>query len=332
MTNNHCTSFVFVGYGQIAKRHIRILGSKRNRLNISVVSNHASDADLKKAHGDNVFLVKPEQIFSDDSNTIIVITSPSSEHLNDVRRLKSNGLGAILVEKPIAKNSKQGSEILQILRSTGVPAFVLYNLRFSVGLETIKSLLDTEKYGSPLYVKAVVGQDLAQWRQQTSEIINTISARKETGGGVLRELSHELDYLSVIFDDLKIKLALLTNTKYDAMDVEDTAFLIMEASYKGKKMPISLVQDFVRPDKTRKFTVVCEHASLCWNLYSGRVEVHSTESLSELIFDDSEDLEKTYLNMWTRVLRNDYADLCTCDEAVKHLQLIENAESMQIDD
>ena len=74
------------------------------------MSNHASDADLKKAHGDNVFLVKPEQIFSDDSNKIIVITSPSSEHLNDVRRLKSNGLKVVLVEKPIAQNSKQGSD------------------------------------------------------------------------------------------------------------------------------------------------------------------------------------------------------------------------------
>lgn len=332
MINNHRATFVFVGYGQIAKRHINILGTKADQINIRVVSKHASDADLKKAHGDHVFAVKPEQIFSDDSNTVVVVTSPASEHLNDVKRFQSNNLATILVEKPIAKSSKQGSKILQIIESTSVPAFVLYNLRFSIGLRKIKRLLNSEKYGRPLFVTAVVGQDLVQWRQPTSKIINTISAKKETGGGVLRELSHELDYLSTIFDDLKIKSAMINNTKYDEIDVEDTAFLFLEASYKGKTIPISLIQDFVRPDKTRKFTVVCESASLCWNLYDGRIEVRTEGGFRELVFDDNEDLEKTYLKMWTRVLRGDYTNLCTLDEAVKHLQLIEDAESMQIND
>ena len=330
MKSKSIADFVFVGYGQIAKRHIDILKSKSKKMKIGVVSNHASDADLKNAHGDNVFIMKPRKAFSCEMSKFIVITSPSSDHLNDIKLLKNMRLTTILIEKPIAKNSKQGSQILNMIKDTNSQAFVLYNLRFSNGLKKMISLLSTKKYGNLLYAKAFVGQDLAQWRQPAADIKNTISARKETGGGVLRELSHELDYLSLIFDEINLKSAVLTNTKYFEIDVEDTAFLVLAASYKGKAIPISLIQDFVRPDKTRELELVCEDATLFWNLYEGRIAVHEPGGRVDLIFDDCEDLTKTYFNMWTSVLYDDFGAFCTCDEALKHLQLIETAESMQI--
>ena len=38
-----------------------------------------------------------------------------------------------------------------------------------------------------MYVQAIVGQDLIQWRKPLRKITNTISSKKEAGGGVLRE-------------------------------------------------------------------------------------------------------------------------------------------------
>ena len=53
----------------------------------------------------------------------------------------------------------------------------------------------------------------------------TVSAQKILGGGVLLELSHELDYLRWIFGDVEFVQAQLARQSELDIDVEDTAHI-----------------------------------------------------------------------------------------------------------
>ena len=72
------------------------------------------------------------------------------------------------------------------------PPVIAYNIRFSRALGVIRDALARCLIGNVHVVHAVVGQDLAQWRPGR-ELAETVSASQKNGGGVLRELSHELD-------------------------------------------------------------------------------------------------------------------------------------------
>jgi predicted dehydrogenase len=69
-----------------------------------------------------------------------------------------------------------------------------YNLRFSYSLKRFNELIKKKIVGKILSVRCEVGQYLPDWRPN-KDFRKTVSANKRLGGGVLLELSHEIDYL-----------------------------------------------------------------------------------------------------------------------------------------
>ena len=56
---------------------------------------------------------------------------------------------------------------------------------------------------------------------------NNVSANKNLGGGVLLELSHEINYLNWLFGDVKWVKASISKQSSLKLDVEDTANIIL---------------------------------------------------------------------------------------------------------
>jgi predicted dehydrogenase len=54
-----------------------------------------------------------------------------------------------------------------------------------------------------------------------------VSAKKELGGGVLLELSHEIDYLRWIFGEVEWIRATISQQSNLEIDVEDSAHILM---------------------------------------------------------------------------------------------------------
>ena len=120
-----------------------------------------------------------------------IIASETGRHRADLETLLTTGFtGRILVEKPIFRAS---SDALVIREAARDRIKVAYNLRFHPLLMALRERLQA---GSRvLNVVVHVGQDLNQWRADRP-VEQTYSSRKSGGGGVLRDLSHELDYLT----------------------------------------------------------------------------------------------------------------------------------------
>lgn len=194
-----------VGYGSIGKRHANVLSNLGH--DVFVVTQ-------QKIIEYAVFYSVEEALESSNFD-YIVIANPTHLHQDTLEKLHFF-TGKILVEKPLfAKNTALTFKNKQNI-------FVGYNLRFNETLFHLKQLLLGEEIIS---FSARVGQYLPQWRP-TADYKNSYSASNSRGGGVLRDLSHELDYSLWICGDCIEVTAL--GGQWSELDIEsDDIYSIM---------------------------------------------------------------------------------------------------------
>jgi predicted dehydrogenase len=180
--DNPVTKALVVGAGSIGARHAAVLAE----LGFDVATVSARD-DLDWP----TFGSLPEALGRFDPS-YVVIANQTSLHARAVAELAELGFhGILLVEKPLAMTADA---------ATGLPferVGVGYNLRFHPVIARLRELLA----GIEVFtVEAYAGQHLETWRPGRSAR-SQYSAVKSMGGGVLRDLSHELDYLGLLLGD-----------------------------------------------------------------------------------------------------------------------------------
>ena len=185
-------SAVIIGYGSIAKKHLDCL-KKINQINCVYIyskRNISYKYSLKSLN--DILLVDPKYI---------IIASNTSDHYEDLKFLINNfQKKIILVEKPLFNKYKY-------LNLKNNIVYVGYNLRFHPILLFLKKELKNKKIFS---VDVINESYLPKWRNNR-KYTHSYSAIKKLGGGVLLDLSHELDYLFWLFGLIKPKF--IYNTK-----------------------------------------------------------------------------------------------------------------------
>lgn len=175
-----------VGFGSIGARHARI--AHEDGHGVTVVSRRG------RAAGFLSFTTIAAALEGEHRFGCAIIASETSQHRADLDALLAGGFrGRVLVEKPIFSVSGEAREIGEAFRQQ---VRVAYNLRFHPLLIALRNRVQAA--GRILNVVVHVGQDLRQWRTGRA-VEHTYSSRKSEGGGALRDLSHELDYLVWLF-------------------------------------------------------------------------------------------------------------------------------------
>ena len=170
-----------IGYGSIGRRHTEVLQSLGHE--VSVVSGHLQNSDLA-VFGDIRSAYVGRQF------DYVVIASETSAHADTLKHLlhAAGRQTVCLVEKPLWAFPEQHINL------DGVKIAVGYVLRAHPLLRTVKNILKNKKIYS---CRASCGQYLPDWRPD-SDYRKCYSAEKKRGGGVLRDLSHELDYMQML--------------------------------------------------------------------------------------------------------------------------------------
>ena len=164
-----------VGYGSIGQRHARRLASLG--CDVGVCSRRDVNA---------------QPLFSTLTHALaefapdyVVLASQTDEHAGNLQDLASAGFtGSVLVEKPLFDHPSP----LPDHRFAALN--VAYNLRLHPLIVRLRETLVGQKICS---FQVYVGQYLPTWRPGT-DYRQSYSASKSQGGGVLRDLSHDLDY------------------------------------------------------------------------------------------------------------------------------------------
>ena len=232
-----------------------------------------------------------------------VVATPASCHLEAAGELARAGVH-LLVEKPIAAGIDGVRELVDLCETRGVTLMTGYNLRFMPSMLRFRELLGTQVVGRVLSVRAEVGQYLPSWRPG-GDYRHGVSASFALGGGVLLELSHEIDYLRWLFGEIDWVSAVLCRQSALDIDVEDTAHLQLGFVATGASAPVvaSLNMDFVRHDATRVCTVIGEAGSLRWKALEGTVELFEQgASAWQVLYAAKPDPDDSYRGEWRHFL------------------------------
>ena len=311
-----------IGFGSIATKHIKVLSSLRPSASFHVLSSRNLSETPCKA--DVTFHTTFASLLQNKPN-MIVIASAASQHLIYFQNAVTTGL-PILVEKPIAHTKSDAEKMKKIAQMAKVRPVVGYNMRFSEAFRVVNKIIKNRELGKIFSVYTVVGQNLETWRPGRN-LNTTVSSSKEKGGGVLRELSHEIDYLSTLFGDITDVVGMLDRRKFSDFNVEDTALLLLRCRKNDDTIPISLNMDFTRHDNARYCHIVGDGGTLRWDAISGKVSIHAPSGNVEEVYSNSNDLKLSSVNMWNAFIDRDissFADVFTSTNLISWIEYLEN--------
>ena len=179
---------VIIGFGSIGKKHFEIFKKYKLAKKIFIISSQ----DLK-FNEKNVFLTSIRKIKKINPD-YFVISSETSKHLKVIKFIENNFKNKyVLVEKPLSNNLPNFKIKKNLI-------YVGYNLRFHPVIQYASNLIKNTKIIS---IDSICRSNLKNWRKVN--YTKSSSASKKKGGGVLLDLSHELDYIYYLFGDLFIK-------------------------------------------------------------------------------------------------------------------------------
>lgn len=200
---------------------------------------------------------------------VAVIASPASCHVGVALALAAAGVH-ILVEKPLSHTMAEVDALLSLCDRRSLVLMVAYNLRFYRPLQIAKECLESETIGKIMSVRAEVGQFLPEWRANNYRA--GVSARRDLGGGVLLELSHEFDYLRWLVGEVESLTAETAHLSDLDIDTEDVAEVILRF---GNGAMGSVHMNMVQQPASRGCRIVGTTGTLVWDGMTHRVSVFS---------------------------------------------------------
>jgi len=293
---------LIVGYGSIGQRHLSIVRESSPHSDIRVLRRKPGDtaagADGCFSSLDDALAFAPQ---------VAIIANPASFHVPVALALARQGCH-LLVEKPLSDTPEGVSELLTAAEECGIVLQVAYNLRFSPSLRDFRQRVQSGRIGRVLSIRCETGQHLETWRPG-ADYRQGVSACRELGGGVLLELSHELDYLRWIFGDIDWVGAWMGRQSALEISVEDTAHLLLgvrnnSAAFNSCGPVVSISLDFLRRDMTRRCIAIGEDGSLAWDGITGSVSLlgGGSSAESEVLSAHPPVRDETYQEQWRHFL------------------------------
>jgi predicted dehydrogenase len=287
-----------IGYGSIGARHVDILSGLGcdvhvvTKQNINAVKTYRS---VELALDSNIY-------------DYIVIATETVSHISDVEDLISyNYRGILMVEKPIFKNH------IPFPSNKFKAVYVGYNLRYHPALVSLKHAIAGQKI---LFMQCYAGQYLPSWRPKIEYKLGYSSSRLR-GGGVLRDLSHELDFLWQLGG--KPDWFTSIGGKFSHLDIDsDDLYGIL---YSTTNCPLIQVNLNYLDKKKHRFLIVQTDVD------TYKVDlIKSTLYVGDKQNNFSQNRNDTYILMHQDILSNDGKNACVVDDALGIVKWIEQIE------
>ena len=291
-----------IGYGSIGIRHTRVL--EELGYDVSVVSRRGEAggrrifASLEKANGPFDYAV---------------IASETANHFVHLAGLAMQGhRGDVVIEKPLFAVPQ--SIPTHSFRHAGVG----YNLRFHPAVQAMRAAIAGR---SVQMVELSVGQWLGDWRPGR-ETKDTYSATRADGGGVLRDLSHELDLAIYLFGPWKDVTARGGRFGDVTKDADDGWGILLSC----ERCPLVVITlNYFDRVGRRAITVQAEGQTFHADLVANVLDINGRREQTFALKRD-----ETYAAMH-RAFHDGSPEICSLDQGLVICGLVEAIETAQRD-
>lgn len=194
LDENSKLKILFFGLGSIGKKHVSVI---KNNYDFELFAYRTKlgqeKDDLEIQEFNNL-----EDAFSIEPN-IAFITNPTFLHTETALEcIKRNA--NLFIEKPISHSLEKLDELEKEIKKRKLFTYVAYNLRFHPVISELKNILNNGE--KPIYFNVKCSSYLPDWRPK-QDYTRSYSAKREAGGGVILDLSHEFDYMSWLFGEIR---------------------------------------------------------------------------------------------------------------------------------
>ena len=292
-----------IGLGSIGKFHLDILKKKKSITEILVITKRKLKNNIRIRFSKNINNI------IDFDPAYIIVSSPTSKHYSNFNFIEKNlKKKIVLVEKPLFdKNYKVSNKLNNRY-------FVNFNLR---ELEILNYLKKFMKNKSFFEVSVNCNSYLPKWRKNI-EYSKSSSSQKSSGGGVLRDLSHEIDYTLWIFGDFNKFFSYYKKLSDLKINTPDSFFSISFA----KKKIIKISLDYFSKIQSRKIYVKSNDFQIIADLLDNKINLKYKNNKVRIInFKDN--IKQTYDSVHNKILNKKFLNLCSLKAGIKVNNYIE---------
>ncbi len=310
--------FLIAGLGSIGRRHLRHLVSLGQK-DIILYRTHQSTISDEELSS---YLVETDLTAALAHNPdAVIVSNPTALHM-DVAIPAAEAGCHILLEKPISNNLDRLNEFQDIVKNKSVNVLVGFQFRYHPGLRKIKEILSNEEIGRPVSFRAHWGEYLPDWHPW-EDYRTSYAARKDLGGGVILTLTHPLDYLRWLFDDVESLWAFSGQLSDLELDVEDNA----EIGLKFAKGIIgSLHLDYNQRPPRHQIEIICTDGTIRWDNAGIALEVYSAQKQAWQTYPLPADFERDHLfraqmEHFLKIVEGKETPICSLQDGIRALEL-----------
>lgn len=254
--------FLIAGLGSIGRRHFRnltalgetdivLLRSHRATLPDDELAGYPVETDIHTA----LTKQKPDAV---------IVANPTALHL-DVAIPAAEAGCHILLEKPVSDSLDRLDVLQKAAQKSGSKILVGFQFRYHPTLNKARELIRQGALGKVLTVHAHWGEYVPQWHPW-EDYRQSYAARADLGGGVIRTLTHPLDYLRYIVGEVDSLWSFNGHISALEMDVEDVAEIGLKFS-NGAIGGVHL--NYVQRPPTHRLEIVGTDGTLRWDNADG---------------------------------------------------------------
>jgi predicted dehydrogenase len=305
------------GYGSIGSRHLdNLLSLKRD--NLALITQNPGK--IKKTLSKLVHVVDDPNCLDWTNVNGLIIATPTAFHSENIIFALTNRVKKIYLEKPVSDTYADIDKITALINAVGATVYVGYDLRYDPGINKARDIIRKDEIGNVCSFHAHVGQYLPDWRR-SQDYRKSMSAFHSLGGGVMLDLSHELDYLYYLFGE--VAYIANSNGKRGDLDIEteDTSDSLI---FFKEEISGTIHLDYLQKPPVRFLHIIASRGTLHLDLLERLLTWNTNDS------DNKNTMEYTSYNRNDRFVEiiGDFVSskpsdkLCTWTEGVKSLKVI----------
>lgn len=265
---------LMMGLGSIARKHIASL--RAIDPSVELVAWRSSHEGASVEGVTDVY-----ELPMDGGFDFAIVSNPTSCHASAIRQLLALEI-PLFIEKPLFATLGH-EDLLEEIRQRGLLTYVACNMRF---MDTLQYLHDHVSQLRVNEVNVYCGSYLPSWRPGTNWR-SGYSAREELGGGVHRDLIHELDYLYWIFGRPQRTQKVLRSVSSLEIGSVDYANYIWEYP----SFTASVVLNYFRKDYKRTVEIVADGTTWTADLATGDI----IDETGRVLFRSAQEADGDYL-------------------------------------
>jgi len=295
---------LIIGFGSIGKRHAEILSKNKNISEIKIFTNQIKIPFNKINKKNEILEYNPDYI---------IISNSTHLHFNFLKFLEKNFSNKdILVEKPLFNKFINFN-----IKNNRV--FVGYNLRFHPLIRIIKDVTKKHKIWSVL---VTCGSYLPHWRKHRHYKLSYSAQRNS--GGVLLDLSHELDYVKSIVGNIKPLYAI--NKKISDLNIKSDDFLNFTATT-YKKVIIQINLSYFFKKEIRQILIDGKDLSITADLILNNLYIYTKGRYKKYSLKNY-NINKMYIEQHNEIINNKTNYICSYKEAKEVMKIIEEIKKL----